>query len=70
MGWYKKAAFGLDNSNQEAKSLGIRYDGDQLDQGKLIGKMYTDPITKSSFLVRTGQNLQQKLQNIRNNFGK
>ena len=66
MNWYKISQI---NPQVVARQLGIIYNGPQSVYGKIVGHMFTDPKTKSSFMVRIGQNISQKLREVRKRFG-
>lgn len=65
MNWYKISQF---NPQSEASRLGISYDGPMTHGNEVVGYMFTDNITRSSFMVKPNQNVQQKLQDIRKKF--
>lgn len=65
MNWYKIAQF---NPRSEASRLGISYDGPMKHQNAIVGYMFTDNVTRSSFMVKSNQNVQQKLNALRQKF--
>jgi hypothetical protein len=60
----KYANFDFD-PQQIADQLGIKYNGPNKEGTKIIGHMFTDNITGSSFLVREGKDPQKRLQEMR-----
>ena len=65
---HKKKASVVDVNDPDklARQMNVKYNGPQLDQGKLYGHLFTDNLTGDSFLVRLGQDFQQKLNATRN----
>jgi len=54
----------------EANQLKINYDGEMKDgKGNVLLFAFTDPKTKSSFTVKPGGSVSEKLNNIRKGFG-
>ena len=59
MSWYNK---------NKLKDLDIIFNGSQEIEGKIVGDIFTDNKTKSSFFVRNGGDIEQALRKIREKF--
>ena len=69
----KKKMAGSNQESQmrnQANQLGIKYDGEMKDgKGNVLLYAFTDSKTKSSFTVKPGGSVSDKLNNIRKGFG-
>ena len=65
---HKKKASVVDPNDPDrlARMMNVRYNGPQMNQGKLLGHMFTDNLTGDSFLVRLDQDFEEKLADTRN----
>ena len=65
MNWYKKARL---NIPEITSKLNITYNDILKDDGQIIGHLFTDNITRSTFFVSNGENIADILNRIRSKF--